>query len=46
MGTESWVGNTDDRVGLVIAANRPPGYDRSMGIIGGYSIQEIRTVSA
>lgn len=34
--TESWVGNTDDRVGLVIAANRSAGYDRSMGIFGGY----------
>lgn len=34
--TESWVGNTDDRIGLVIAVNRSAGYDRSMGIFGGY----------
>lgn len=34
--TESWVGNTDDRIGLVIAANRSAAYDRSMGIYGGY----------
>ena len=34
--TESWVGNTDDRIGLVVAANRAAGYDRSMGIYGGY----------
>ncbi len=34
--TESWVGNTDDRIGPVIAANRSAGYDRSMGIYGGY----------
>jgi hypothetical protein len=34
--TESWVGNTDDRIGLVVAANRSAGYDRSMGIFGGY----------
>lgn len=34
--TESWVGNTDDRIGMVIAANRSAGYDRSMGIYGGY----------
>lgn len=34
--TESWVGNTDDRIGLVVAANRSTGYDRSMGIYGGY----------
>ena len=34
--TESWVGNTDDRIGLVVAANRSAGYDRSMGIYGGY----------
>ncbi len=34
--TESWVGNTDDRIGLVVATNRSAGYDRSMGIFGGY----------
>ena len=34
--TESWVGNTDDRIGLVVATNRSAGYDRSMGIYGGY----------
>ena len=34
--TESWVGNTDDRIGLVVATNRAAGYDRSMGIYGGY----------
>ncbi|MDR3261483.1 MAG: hypothetical protein LBT78_06570 [Tannerella sp.] len=34
--TESWVGNTDDRIGLVVAVNRSAGYDRSMGIYGGY----------
>ncbi len=34
--TESWVGNTDDRIGLVVATNRACGYDRSMGIFGGY----------
>ncbi|OQP53471.1 hypothetical protein A4H97_23810 [Niastella yeongjuensis] len=34
--TESWVGNTDDRIGLVVAANRSTGYDRSMGVYGGY----------
>lgn len=34
--TESWVGNTDDRIGLVVATNRSSGYDRSMGIFGGY----------
>lgn len=34
--TESWVGNTDDRIGLVVSANRSAGYDRSMGIYGGY----------
>jgi len=36
--TESWVGNTDDRIGLVVATNRSAGYDRSMGIYGGYMI--------
>jgi len=34
--TESWVGNTDDRIGLVVATNRSAGYDRSMGIFAGY----------
>ncbi|MDR1336397.1 MAG: GH92 family glycosyl hydrolase [Tannerella sp.] len=34
--TESWVGNSDDRIGLVVATNRSAGYDRSMGIYGGY----------
>ncbi|WP_343667941.1 hypothetical protein [Chitinophaga sp.] len=34
--TESWVGNTDDRIGLVIAAGRSAGYDRTMGVYGGY----------
>ena len=34
--TESWVGNTDDRIGLVVAASRSAGYDRSMGVYGGY----------
>jgi len=34
--TESWVGNTDDRIGLVVATNRSAGYDRSMGIYAGY----------
>ena len=34
--TESWVGNTDDRIGLVVAASRAAGYDRSMGVYGGY----------
>lgn len=34
--TESWVGNTDDRIGLVVAANRSAGYDRTMGVYGGY----------
>ena len=36
--TESWVGNTDDRIGTVVATNRSAGYDRSMGIFGGYMI--------
>ena len=36
--TESWVGNTDDRIGLVVATNRAAGYDRSMGIYGGYMV--------
>lgn len=53
--TESWVGNTDDRIGTVVATNRSAGYDRSMGIYGGYMIsrphsgegvkQKIRTTS-
>ena len=30
--TESWVGNTDDRIGVVVGVNRSAGYDRSMGI--------------
>ncbi len=34
--TESWVGNTDDRLGLTVATNRSTGYDRSMGIYAGY----------
>lgn len=34
--TESWVANTDDRIGLVVATNRSAGYDRSMGIYAGY----------
>ena len=37
--TESWVGNTDDRVGLVIAANRSAGWVYLVGIC----IQETRT---
>ncbi|OIP84509.1 MAG: hypothetical protein AUK44_02275 [Porphyromonadaceae bacterium CG2_30_38_12] len=36
--TESWVGNTDDRIATVVATNRSAGYDRSMGIYGGYMI--------
>jgi len=50
--TESWVGNTDDRIATVVATNRSAGYDRSMGIYGGYMIsrehsgtkQRIRTL--
>ncbi len=34
--TESWVGNTDDRIGLSVATCRSAGYDRSMGIYAGY----------
>ncbi|MBS1605620.1 MAG: hypothetical protein JST42_23345, partial [Bacteroidetes bacterium] len=34
--TESWVGNTDDRIGLVVATGRSAGYDRTMGIFAGY----------
>ncbi|MBO9617404.1 MAG: hypothetical protein J7539_00095 [Niabella sp.] len=34
--TESWVGNTDDRIGLTVAVDRSAGYDRSMGIYAGY----------
>jgi len=41
--TESWVGNTDDRIGAVVATNRSAGYDRSMGIYGGYMISRPRT---
>ena len=36
--TESWVGNTDDRIATVVATNRSAGYDRSMGIYGGYMV--------
>ncbi|HTI08917.1 MAG TPA: GDSL-type esterase/lipase family protein [Puia sp.] len=36
--TESWVANTDDRIGLVVATDRSAGYDRSMGIYGGYML--------
>jgi len=41
--TESWVGNTDDRIGVVAAVNRSAGYDRSMGIYGGYMISRPHT---
>lgn len=41
--TESWVGNTDDRIGTVVATNRSAGYDRSMGIYGGYMISRPHT---
>lgn len=41
--TESWVGNTDDRIGTVVATNRSAGYDRSMGIFGGYMISRPHT---
>jgi len=34
--TESWVGNTDDRIGLVVATGRSAGYNRTMGIFAGY----------
>jgi hypothetical protein len=33
--TESWVANTDDRVAVVVAANRAAGYDRGMGVFYG-----------
>ncbi len=33
--TESWVANSEDRLGSVIATNRALGYDRSMGIYVG-----------
>ncbi|MGI4788741.1 MAG: hypothetical protein ACRYFS_07810 [Janthinobacterium lividum] len=33
--TESWVGNTDDRVSAIVAADRAAGYDRAMGVFGG-----------
>ncbi|NEW81427.1 MAG: hypothetical protein GZ094_03570, partial [Mariniphaga sp.] len=36
--TESWVGNTDDRIATVVATNRSAGYDRSMGIQGAYMV--------
>jgi len=41
--TESWVGNTDDRLATVVATNRSAGYDRSMGIFGGYMISRPHT---
>lgn len=41
--TESWVGNTDERFGVVAAVNRSAGYDRSMGIYGGYMISRPHT---
>ena len=41
--TESWVGNTDDRIASVVATNRSAGYDRSMGIYGGYMISRPHT---
>ena len=41
--TESWVGNTDDRITTVVATNRSAGYDRSMGIYGGYLISRPHT---
>lgn len=34
--TESWVGNSDDQIGTVIAINHAAGYDRCMGIYAGY----------
>ena len=33
--TESWVGNTDDRVAAIVAGDRAAGYDRAMGVFGG-----------
>jgi hypothetical protein len=33
--TESWVGNTDDRVAAVLATNLSCGYDRAVGVFGG-----------
>ncbi|MGI4790997.1 MAG: PA14 domain-containing protein [Janthinobacterium lividum] len=33
--TESWVGNTDDRVAAIVAGDRAGGYDRAMGVFGG-----------
>jgi hypothetical protein len=33
--TESWVANTDDRVGTVVAGDRAAGYDRAMGVFWG-----------
>lgn len=44
--TESWVGNTDDRIATVVATNRSVGYDRSMGIYGGYMISRPHTGEA
>lgn len=41
--TESWVGNSDDRMATVVATNRSAGYDRSMGIYGGYMISRPHT---
>ncbi len=41
--TESWVGNTDDRIATVVATNRSAGYNRSMGIYGGYMISRPHT---
>ncbi len=41
--TESWVGNTDDRIATVVATNRSASYDRSMGIYGGYMISRPHT---
>jgi hypothetical protein len=33
--TESWVGNTDDRVAAVLATDLSCGYDRAVGVFGG-----------
>ncbi|HEY8965896.1 MAG TPA: hypothetical protein VIM58_05600, partial [Candidatus Methylacidiphilales bacterium] len=33
--TESWVANTDDRVAVIVAADRAAGYDRAMGVYCG-----------
>lgn len=40
--TESWVANSEDLLGGVIAANRAAGYDRSMGFFGGYVFGSMR----